>query len=66
MIGTQNIILLVIIIVVLFGATRLPKAGSGLGKGIRNFKKAMSEPETADATPKKDDAKKEKKSNSED
>ncbi len=38
---------------VLFGASRLPEIGSGIGKAIKNFKKATSEPDEIDVTPKK-------------
>jgi sec-independent protein translocase protein TatA len=43
MFGTQDILLIGIIVVVLFGATKLPQLGSGVGQAIRNFKKGMSE-----------------------
>ena len=35
-----------------FGAKRLPEIGGGLGKAIRNFKQASSEPDEIDITPK--------------
>jgi sec-independent protein translocase protein TatA len=38
---------------VLFGANRLPEIGKGIGSAIRNFKKATSEPDEIDVTPKK-------------
>lgn len=60
MFGTQDIVLIGIIVVVLFGATKLPQLGSGIGQAIRNFKKGMSELEEVDVTPKKDNSKKEK------
>jgi len=41
MFGTQDIILLGVIVVVLFGATKLPQLGKGLGEAIGNFKKSM-------------------------
>ena len=59
MFGTQDLILIGIIVVVLFGATRLPQLGSGLGQAIRNFKKGISEKDEIDVTPKKDSSKKE-------
>ncbi len=37
----KEILLVVLVLVVLFGATRLPKALGGLGKGIHMFKKGM-------------------------
>ena len=39
--------------VLLFGAGKLPQIGSGLGEGIRNFKKSMKEKNEIDVTPKK-------------
>ncbi|MCJ7546137.1 MAG: twin-arginine translocase TatA/TatE family subunit, partial [Deltaproteobacteria bacterium] len=45
-----------------FGATRLPEIGSGVGKAIRNFKKSIKELPEIDVTPKEEDkAKKPKK-----
>ena len=43
--GTQELMLVLVIVVVLFGATRLPKIGSGLEQAIRNFKKSVAEAE---------------------
>jgi sec-independent protein translocase protein TatA len=37
-----KLVLIFAIILVLFGANRLPEMGKGLGEGIRNFKKALS------------------------
>lgn len=51
--GTQELIIIFLIVLVLFGASRLPEIGSGIGKAIRNFKKATSEPDEIDVTPKK-------------
>ena len=39
--GPMEILLLFLIVVLLFGATRLPQIGRGLGEGIRNFKKGI-------------------------
>jgi len=60
--GTQELIIILIIIVVLFGATRLPQIGSGIGQAIKNFKKSVREGDEIDVTPDKDakEAKKEK------
>jgi len=41
--GTQELMLVLVIVVVLFGATKLPQIGSGMGQAIRNFKKSVSE-----------------------
>jgi sec-independent protein translocase protein TatA len=58
MIGTQDLIIVAVIVVVLFGARKLPEIGKGLGQSIRDFKKAMNEPDTIDVTPKKDSSNK--------
>ena len=39
--GVPELIILFLIVIVLFGATRLPQIGRGLGEGIRNFKKGL-------------------------
>ncbi len=51
--GVQELIIVLIIIVVLFGATRLPQLGKGIGLALRNFKKATSELEETDQGTKK-------------
>jgi len=43
--GVPELIIIFLIIVVLFGASRLPQIGKGLGEGIRNFKRGMKEAE---------------------
>lgn len=52
--GTQELMIILVIIVVLFGATRLPQIGSGIGQAIRNFKKSVHESEEIDVTPDKE------------
>jgi sec-independent protein translocase protein TatA len=42
-IGIPELIIILFIIVLIFGATRLPEIGRGIGKGIRNFKEATKE-----------------------
>lgn len=42
-IGVPEILLILLVILILFGARRLPEIGKGLGKGIREFKKASRE-----------------------
>jgi len=39
--GMQELIIILVIIVVLFGASRLPQVGDGVGKMITNFRKSM-------------------------
>ena len=40
-IGMQELIVVLVIALLIFGATRLPQIGKGLGQGIRELKKAM-------------------------
>ncbi len=40
--GVPELVIIFLIIIVLFGASRLPQIGKGLGEGIRNFKKGLS------------------------
>lgn len=51
-IGIPELVILLVIILVIFGAGKLPEIGSGLGKAIRGFKKGVSEPDEIDVTPK--------------
>jgi len=41
-VGPTELLIIVLIIVLLFGAKRLPDLGKSLGDGIRNFKKSVS------------------------
>ena len=43
-IGMPELIIILIIILIIFGAGKLPQIGSGIGQGIKNFKKATNEP----------------------
>ena len=47
-IGMPELIIILVIILIIFGAGKLPEIGSGLGKGIKNFKKATAEAEIKD------------------
>lgn len=42
-IGWQEILLILLIVLLLFGARKIPDLAKGLGKGIREFKKGLSE-----------------------
>ena len=55
--GTTELILILIIILVLFGAGRLPEIGSSLGKAIKSFKNATSN-DVTDATASEEEKKK--------
>ncbi len=41
--GMPELLVILVIILVIFGAGKLPKIGEGLGKGISNFKKSIKE-----------------------
>ena len=41
--GVTELIIILVIVMVLFGASRLPEIGRGIGEGIKNFKKSTSE-----------------------
>ncbi len=51
--GMWELLLILVIVLIIFGANKLPEIGGGMGKAIRNFKKATSEPDEIDVTPKK-------------
>ena len=53
--GMPELLVILVIILIIFGAGKLPQIGAGLGKGIRNFKKATKEPDSIDVTPKQDE-----------
>ena len=44
-IGMPELIIILVIILIIFGAGKLPEIGAGMGKAIKNFKGASSEPE---------------------
>lgn len=49
--GGWELIFIFLIVLIIFGTKKLPEIGSGLGKGIINFKKAMKGPERLDSEP---------------
>lgn len=53
MIGLPQIILIVVILVLLFGAKRIPELFKGVGKGIKEFKDATNDDENNDEVTKK-------------
>ena len=53
-IGMQELLLILIVVLLIFGANKLPEIGGGLGRAIRNFRRASSEPDEIDITPGKD------------
>ncbi len=49
--GTTELIIVLVLVLVIFGAGKLPEIGGALGKGLRNFKKSVKDPEEIDVTP---------------
>jgi sec-independent protein translocase protein TatA len=49
-IGLQELVIILVIALVIFGPTKLPQIGSGLGKAIRDFRKGVSGDDPEDAT----------------
>ncbi|MCH7646365.1 MAG: twin-arginine translocase TatA/TatE family subunit [Nitrospinae bacterium] len=50
--GLPELLIILAICLLLFGATRLPALGQGMAKGIKNFRKTYREPDEIDVTPK--------------
>ena len=50
--GMQELLLILVVVLLIFGANKLPEIGGGLGRAIRNFRRASSEPDEIDITPK--------------
>jgi sec-independent protein translocase protein TatA len=42
-IGIPELVIILVIVILIFGANRLPEIGRGIGRGIRNFKDATKE-----------------------
>jgi sec-independent protein translocase protein TatA len=52
--GIGELVVILIIVLIVFGAGKLPEIGEGMGRGIRNFRKAVKTPDEIDITPPKD------------
>ena len=44
-IGLPELLIILFIVILIFGANRLPEIGRGLGKGIRNFRDSTRDPD---------------------
>jgi len=53
--GLPEILVILFLVVLIFGARRLPEVGAGLGKAIKNFKSGISGKDEIDVTPKKEE-----------
>lgn len=49
--GFGELVLILVIVLVVFGATKLPQLGDGLGKAIKNFKRSVGALDEIDVTP---------------
>ncbi|MCB0323559.1 MAG: twin-arginine translocase TatA/TatE family subunit [Bdellovibrionales bacterium] len=49
--GPWELIVILVIVIIVFGVGKLPELGTGLGEGIKNFKKAYRDAKTLDVTP---------------
>jgi sec-independent protein translocase protein TatA len=50
-IGVQELLIILVILLFVFGAKNLPLLGSNMGRAISNFKRGLSEPEVIDIKP---------------
>jgi len=57
--GFGEILIILVVVLLIFGANKIPQLGDALGKGIKNFRKATGgEDDSIDVTPPKADAEK--------
>ncbi len=47
----MELLLILFIVLIIFGAGKIPQLGEGLGKAIKGFKKSIHEPDAMDITP---------------
>ena len=50
-IGVPELIVILVIVLIIFGAGKLPEIGSAIGKGIKNFKKSVRESDENETKP---------------
>lgn len=58
--GVTELVIILLIVVVIFGASRLPQLGKGLGEGIRNFKTSMKTGEAGEKNDTRNEGSKQK------
>ena len=54
--GIGELLVILVIVMIIFGAGKLPEIGEGLGRGIRSFRREMHKPDAIDVTPKPEDS----------
>ena len=60
-VGTTELIIILILVLVIFGAGKLPQVGGALGKGLRNFKDGVKDADEIDEDPDKIEEKNDEK-----
>ncbi len=55
--GVWELVIILVILLLIFGPSRLGDLGSALGKGIKGFRKSLKEPDEIDITPPKENSK---------
>lgn len=55
--GVWELVIILVILLLIFGPSRLGDLGSALGKGIKGFRKSIREPDEIDVTPPKEETK---------
>ncbi|PLX84153.1 MAG: twin-arginine translocase TatA/TatE family subunit [Desulfuromonas sp.] len=59
--GSTELIIILALVMIIFGAGKLPEIGGALGKGLRSFKKAAQESDEIDITPEPEEKKEDPK-----
>ena len=54
--GIPELVIILIVVLIIFGPGKLPALGSGVGNALRNFRKAVNQPDAIDVTPPPSDA----------
>jgi sec-independent protein translocase protein TatA len=54
--GWMELVLILVIVLIIFGAGKIPQLGEGIGKAIKGFKKSVNEADAIDVTPPPSDA----------
>jgi sec-independent protein translocase protein TatA len=57
--GTTELVIILVIVILIFGVNKIPQLGKGLGEGIRNFKSSIKAASEDEEKPKKDEKAKE-------
>ena len=58
--GLTGILLVIVVVLIISGVSKLPELGSGLGRSIKNFKRSLNEPDEIDVTPESERQKRDK------